>query len=86
MSLCIQVCAASVHAEFLACSPFLQVEGGERALIFDKTRNGTRDFVVGPGTHFLIPFLQYPIKYDVRTTPFNIKAETGSKGKLGVTT
>ncbi|KAL6055008.1 Prohibitin [Balamuthia mandrillaris] len=55
------------------------VDGGERALIFDKTRNGTREFVVGPGTHFLIPFLQYPIIYDVRTTPFNIRTETGSK-------
>lgn len=48
-------------------------------MIFDKTRNGTRDFVVKPGTHFLIPFLQYPIIYDVRSTPFNIRAETGSK-------
>jgi len=55
------------------------VDGGERALIFDKTRNGTREFIVGPGTHFLIPFLQYPIIFDTRTTPFNIKAETGSK-------
>ena len=85
MSLCIQVCELPQYTlSFLLT--ILQVEGGERALIFDKTRNGTRDFVVGPGTHFLIPFLQYPIKYDVRTTPFNIKAETGSKGKLGVTT
>lgn len=55
------------------------VDGGERAIIFDRLRNGTRDFVVKPGTHFLIPFLQYPIIYDVRTTPFNIKTETGSK-------
>ena len=81
MSLCIQVCELPQYTlSFLLT--ILQVEGGERALIFDKTRNGTRDFVVGPGTHFLIPFLQYPIKYDVRTTPFNIKAETGSKGKV----
>jgi len=55
------------------------VDGGERALIFDKLRNGTRDFVVKPGTHFLIPFIQYPIIYDVRTTPYQLKTETGSK-------
>eukprot|EP00005_Dracoamoeba_jomungandri_P004324 CAMPEP_0174259252 /NCGR_PEP_ID=MMETSP0439-20130205/8098_1 /TAXON_ID=0 /ORGANISM="Stereomyxa ramosa, Strain Chinc5" /LENGTH=279 /DNA_ID=CAMNT_0015343065 /DNA_START=36 /DNA_END=875 /DNA_ORIENTATION=+ len=55
------------------------VDGGERALIFDKTRNGTRDFVVGPGTHFLIPFLQHPIIYSVRSTPFVIRTETGSR-------
>merc|ERR1712000_461535 len=35
--------------------------------------------IVKPGTHFLIPFLQFPIIYDTRTTPFNIKTETGSK-------
>jgi len=55
------------------------VDGGERAIIFDRLRNGTRDFIVKPGTHFLIPFLQFPIIYDTRTTPFNIKTETGSK-------
>lgn len=55
------------------------VDGGERALIFDKIRNGTREFVVKPGTHFLLPFFQFPIIYDVRTTPFNIRTETGSK-------
>ncbi|KAE9412246.1 hypothetical protein Angca_007931, partial [Angiostrongylus cantonensis] len=55
------------------------VDGGERAIIFDRLRNGTRDFIVKPGTHFLIPFLQYPIIYDTRITPFNIKTETGSK-------
>jgi len=55
------------------------VDGGERAVIFDRLRNGTRDFVVKPGTHFLIPFLQIPIKYDVRTQAYMIRTDTGSK-------
>eukprot|EP01089_Gocevia_fonbrunei_P014140 TRINITY_DN3807_c0_g4_i1.p1 TRINITY_DN3807_c0_g4~~TRINITY_DN3807_c0_g4_i1.p1 ORF type:complete len:283 (+),score=77.75 TRINITY_DN3807_c0_g4_i1:64-912(+) len=55
------------------------VDGGERALIFDKFDNGTKNYVVEPGTHFLIPWVQKPIIYDVRITPFNIRSETGSK-------
>jgi len=66
-------------AGFALNESMYNVDGGERALIFDKLRNGTRDFVVKPGTHFLIPFLQTPIIYDVRTTPCSIKTETGSK-------
>jgi len=55
------------------------VDGGERALIFDKLRNGTRDFVVKPGTHFLLPFFQYPIIFDVRTNYYQLKTDTGTK-------
>jgi prohibitin 1 len=55
------------------------VDGGERALIFDKWKGGTRDLVRKPGLNFLIPFVQYPIIFDVRSTPFNLKTETGSK-------
>merc|ERR1712000_418425 len=41
------------------------VDGGERAIIFDRLRNGTRDFIVKPGTHFLIP----PSNSPSSTTP-----------------
>jgi prohibitin 1 len=34
---------------------------------------------VGEGTHFLIPWLQKPIFFDVRTKPRNISTTTGSK-------
>lgn len=33
----------------------------------------------GEGTHFLIPWLQRPIFFDVRTKPRNISTTTGSK-------
>lgn len=35
--------------------------------------------VVNEGTHFLIPWLQKAIVYDVRTKPRNISTTTGSK-------
>jgi len=54
------------------------VDGGERALIFDRV-SGISESVRGEGTHFLIPWLQNPIIYDVRTTPKKLTTETGSK-------
>ena len=54
------------------------VEGGTRAVIFDRL-SGVKEQVVNEGTHFLIPWLQRAIVYDVRTKPRNISTTTGSK-------
>ncbi|CAH6719139.1 prohibitin-1 [[Candida] jaroonii] len=62
----------------LAQSAIYDVEGGKRAVIFDRL-NGVQQSVIGEGTHFLIPWLQKPIIYDVRTRPKVIATTTGSK-------
>lgn len=54
------------------------VRGGTRAVIFDRI-SGVQDKVVNEGTHFLVPWLQKAIIYDVRTKPRNISTTTGSK-------
>ncbi|KAJ5793750.1 hypothetical protein N7457_000349 [Penicillium paradoxum] len=54
------------------------VRGGTRAVIFDRV-SGVQEQVVNEGTHFLIPWLQRAIIYDVRTKPRNISTTTGSK-------
>lgn len=54
------------------------VKGGTRAVIFDRL-SGVKETVVNEGTHFLIPWLQKSIIYDVRTKPRNISTTTGSK-------
>ena len=54
------------------------VKGGSRAVIFDRIR-GVQEQVVGEGTHFLMPWLQRSIVFDVRTKPRNIATTTGSK-------
>jgi len=54
------------------------VKGGTRAVIFDRV-SGVKDQVINEGTHFLIPWLQKSIIYDVRTKPRNISTTTGSK-------
>jgi prohibitin 1 len=54
------------------------VRGGTRAVIFDRL-SGVKKDVVEEGTHFLIPWLQRAVIYDVRTKPRNISTTTGSK-------
>lgn len=60
------------------------VKGGTRAVIFDRL-SGVKDQVANEGTHFLIPWLQRAIVYDVRTRPRNISTTTGSKDLQMVT-
>jgi prohibitin 1 len=62
----------------LAQNAIYDVKGGTRAVIFDRL-SGVQDTVVNEGTHFLIPWLQKSIIYDVRTKPRNISTTTGSK-------
>ena len=59
-------------------SSLYDVRGGTRAVIFDRL-SGVQERVVNEGTHFLIPWLQRAIVYDVRTKPRNISTTTGSK-------
>jgi len=54
------------------------VDGGQSAVMFDRFR-GVLPKAVGEGTHFLIPFIQNPTVYDVRTRPKSITTVTGTK-------
>lgn len=62
----------------LASASIYDVKGGTRAVIFDRLR-GVSDQVVNEGTHFLVPWLQKAVTFDVRTKPRNISTTTGSK-------
>lgn len=65
-------------------SSIYDVKGGSRAVIFDRLA-GVKENVVNEGTHFLIPWLQKSIIFDVRTRPRNISTTTGSKDLQMVT-
>jgi len=54
------------------------VQGGERAVIFNRLV-GVKDFVYAEGTHFMLPWFDRPIIYDVRTRPRVIQSLTGSR-------
>lgn len=62
----------------LASQSLFDVKGGTRAVIFDRL-SGVKDDVINEGTHFLIPWLQKSIIFDVRTKPRSISTTTGSK-------
>ncbi|KAI8987782.1 prohibitin-1 [Mycotypha africana] len=59
-------------------SAMYDVQGGYRAVIFDRIQ-GVKPASVGEGTHFLVPWLQRAVLFDVRTRPRNISTTTGSK-------
>ncbi len=59
-------------------SALFNVEGGHRAVMFDRFR-GVLPAVSGEGTHFLIPWVQKPIVFDIRARPKNVPSITGSK-------
>ncbi|XP_021736100.1 prohibitin-3, mitochondrial-like [Chenopodium quinoa] len=54
------------------------VDGGEKAVIFDRFR-GVLDETVGEGTHVRIPWLQKPYTFDIRTRPHNFSSISGTK-------
>jgi len=59
-------------------SALYNVDGGHRAVIFDRF-TGIKKDVVGEGTHFFIPWVQRPVIYDIRARPRNVPVITGSK-------
>jgi len=57
---------------------FYTVDGGHRAIIFSRL-HGVQNDVFSEGLHFRLPWLQYPIIYDIRSKPRKISSPTGSK-------
>lgn len=63
---------------FVAQSSLYNVNGGERAVIYDRL-TGVKPEVVGEGTHIKVPFLQFPTIYDIRAKPRTVASLTGTK-------
>lgn len=66
------------------CLALPAVDGGERAVIFDRFR-GVLDEVEGEGTHFRMPWVQTPHIMDIRTRAKTISSVTGTKGGFPIT-
>merc|ERR1719273_827474 len=64
---------------FTANTCLYNVDGGQRAVLFDTLRGGIRPDVKEEGTHFIIPVIQKPIILDIRTRPREIPSVTGTK-------
>ena len=63
---------------------FYRVNSGEKAIIFNKydlpgMKEGVQDYVLGTGLHFIIPFIQYPILYELGTKHIEYSTYVGTK-------
>jgi prohibitin 1 len=78
LQLVYRVAPIAAGGAFLASQSLFDVKGGTRAVIFDRW-SGVKEDVINEGTHFLIPWLQKSIIFDVRTKPRSMSTTTGSK-------
>jgi regulator of protease activity HflC (stomatin/prohibitin superfamily) len=63
---------------------FVLVGAGERAVIFNRF-TGTQPYQLGEGLHFVIPWVQTPIVYDVKTHTYSMHAMTSEGNGHGGT-
>ena len=66
--------AAAVYG---VANSIFNVEGGHRAIVFNRVV-GIKDEVYEEGTHFMLPWFERPIIYDVRARPNVIQTTSGS--------
>ncbi|KAL5207680.1 hypothetical protein ABZP36_032115 [Zizania latifolia] len=73
-----KVAAGLGVAASAASTALYTVDGGERAVIFDRFR-GVLPETSSEGTHFLVPWLQKPFIFDIRTRPHSFSSTSGTK-------
>ncbi|KAF3936833.1 Prohibitin-2 [Dactylella cylindrospora] len=61
-----------------ANNALFNVDGGHRAIKYTRL-GGVKKDIYGEGTHFMIPWFETPITYDVRARPRNVASLTGTK-------
>jgi len=71
------VAALGVGAVGIANSLYT-VQGGYRAVKFNRL-TGVGETIYTEGMHFRIPWLEWPLIYDIRARPYQIKSDTGTK-------
>jgi prohibitin 2 len=54
------------------------VEGGHRAIVFNRLM-GIKEEVYQEGTHFMLPWFERPVIFDVRARPSLIQSQSGSR-------
>ncbi|KHN76602.1 Mitochondrial prohibitin complex protein 2 [Toxocara canis] len=70
--------AAAGAAAYGVMQSLYTVEAGHRAIMFNRI-GGVGNEVYKEGLHFRVPWFQYPIIYDIRARPNQIRSPTGSK-------
>jgi len=78
LGLGVKLLAAGAAAAYGVNQAMYTVDGGHRAIIFNRI-GGIQDYNLSEGLHFRLPWFQYPIIYDIRARPRKITSPTGSK-------
>uniref|UniRef100_A0A0E0K1K1 Prohibitin n=1 Tax=Oryza punctata TaxID=4537 RepID=A0A0E0K1K1_ORYPU len=73
-----QAAAGLGIAASAASTALYTVDGGQRAVIFDRFR-GVLPETSSEGTHFIVPWLQKPFIFDIRTRPHSFSSTSGTK-------
>ncbi|RYP16398.1 hypothetical protein DL767_010187 [Monosporascus sp. MG133] len=63
---------------FVLQNSLFNVDGGHRAIKYRRI-SGVSKEIYSEGTHFMIPWFETPIDYDVRAKPRNVSSLTGTK-------
>ncbi len=63
---------------FLVNESLFNVDGGKRAIVYSRI-GGVQQKIYSEGTHFIIPWIETPVIYDVRAKPRNVSSLTGTK-------
>jgi len=61
-----------------ASNSLFTVDGGHRAVVFNRLM-GIKEDIYEEGMHFMVPWFERPIMYDVRAKPVTIQSVSGSK-------
>lgn len=63
---------------YLGYNSVFTVKGGHRGVVFNRIQ-GVKRSIYGEGTHIVIPWLEWPIIFDVRTRPKELPSLTGTR-------
>ena len=69
---------AAAGVAYGAYNSVYTVDGGHRAIMFNRL-SGIQSDIAREGLHFRVPWFQYPIVYDIRARPNQLRSPTGSK-------
>jgi len=73
-----QAAAGVFGLGYLGYSSLYTVDGGHRGVVFNRFK-GVKDEVYGEGTHLMVPLIEWPIIFDVRTRPKELPSLTGTR-------
>ncbi|KAJ2899308.1 uncharacterized protein MKZ38_003298 [Zalerion maritima] len=67
-----------VSGGLLLQNSLFNVDGGHRAIKYRRVSGVSKD-IYAEGTHFVLPWFESPVIYDVRAKPRNVSSLTGTK-------